>query len=186
MKGYALAMQMLVASSQGRIFGLDLQLIHDAVILGFNIFIIFILASYLLFNPARALLKKRQDKIQGDLDAAAKDKEDARALVSEYQAKLADINAQAEEILTEARRKAKVSEAQIIQEAKEEAEVIKRRAETEIALEKKRAFEDMKQEMIEIAALMAKQAVSDQMDVRVQEALVDETLAQMGESTWQS
>lgn len=186
MKGYAVAMQMILASSEGRIFGLDPQLLHDAVILGINIFIIFILASYLLFNPARALLKKRQDKIQGDLDAAAKDKETASALVTEYEAKLADINAEAEEILAEARRKAKVNEAQIIEAAKKEAEVIMRRAEAEIELERKRAFEDMKQEMIEIAGLVAKQAVSAQMDVNIQAALVDETLAQMGESTWQS
>lgn len=186
MKGYAVAMQMIVASSEGRIFGLDPQLLHDALILGVNIFIIFILASYLLFNPARALLKKRQDRIQGDLDAAAKDKETAKALVSEYEAKLADINAEAEALLAEARRKAKVSEAQIIEAAKNEAEVIKRRAEAELELERQRAFEDMKQEMIEIASLVAKQAVSAQMDVEIQAALVDEALAQIGEGTWQS
>lgn len=186
MKGYAAAMQMIVASSEGRIFGLDLQLLHDAVLLGINIFIIFILASYLLFNPARALLKKRQDKIQGDLDTAAKDKETAHALVTEYEAKLADINAEAEEILADARKKAKLNEAQIIAAAKEEADVIRRRAEAEIELERTRAFEDMKQEMIEIASAMAKQAVSGQMNVDIQASLVDETLAQMGENTWQS
>lgn len=186
MKGYAVAMQMIIAGSEGRIFGLDPQLLHDAVILGINIFIIFILASYLLFNPARALLKKRQDKIQGDLDSAAKDKEKASALVTEYEAKLANINAEAEELLAAARKKAKMSEAQIIEAAKQEAEAIMRRAEAELELEKKRAFEDMKLEMIEIASLVAKQAVSAQMDVNIQAALVDETLAQMGESTWQS
>ena len=46
--------------------------------------------------------------------------------------------------------------------------------------------EDMKQEMIEIAQLMAKQAVSAQMNVKVSEALVNETLSQIGDSTWQS
>ena len=56
--------------AEGRMFGLDAQLIHDALILGINIFIIFLLASYLLFKPARELLKKRQEKIQSDLDAA--------------------------------------------------------------------------------------------------------------------
>lgn len=186
MKGYVVAMQMVMASSEGRIFGLDAQLIHDAVLLGINIFIIFILATYLLFNPARKLFKKRQDKIQGDLDAAAKDKEDASALVAEYEKKLADINAEAEIILEDARKKAKQAHAQIIASAKEEAEVIKRRAEADIELEKKRALEDMKLEMIEIASALAKSAVSDQMNVDIQESLVDEALESMGESTWQS
>ena len=188
MKGYVAAINMIVASqaSQGRIFGLDAQLIHDAVLLGINIFIIFVLASYLLFNPARELLKKRQDKIQGDLDAAAKDKEDAKALVAEYQKKLSEINDEAEAIMAEARRKAKLNETQIIADAKKEAEIIRQRAENDIDLEKKRALEDMKLEMIKLAELMAKKAVSDQMDVKVSEALVDETLSQIGESTWQS
>ena len=186
MKGYVVAMQMVLASSEGRIFGLDAQLIHDAVLLGINIFIIFILASYLLFNPVRKLLKKRQDKIQGDLDAAAKDKEDASALVAEYEKKLAEINAQAEEILADARKKAKINEANIIAAAKEEAEVIKRRAEADIELEKKRALEDMKLEMIDIASVLAKSAVSAEMNVDIQESLVDEALNQMGDSTWQS
>ena len=41
-----------------RIFDLDPQLLHDAVILAINIFILFLVASYMLFNPVRDLLKK--------------------------------------------------------------------------------------------------------------------------------
>ena len=44
----------------------------------------------------------------------------------------------------------------------------------------------MKQEMISVAALMAGKVVSANMDVEIQESLVDETLKEMGESTWQS
>ena len=186
MNGYVLAMQMIVASTEGRIFGLDLQTVHDAVLLGINIFIIFLVFSYLLFNPARELLAKRQNRIQGDLDAAAQDKEKANALRIEYEGKLAAIEAQAEEIMAEARKKAKKNEEQIIADAKDEAALIIKRAQKEIELEKKRAFEDMKQEMIDIAKVMAEKAVSSQMSVSVQDALVQEALKEMGESTWQS
>ena len=46
-----------------RLFGLDPQLIFDSLITGLSVFILFFVLSYLLFNPARDMLKKRQDKI---------------------------------------------------------------------------------------------------------------------------
>ena len=48
----------LIASGEPyeRILGLDPQLIHDAILLGVNIFILFFALSYLLYNPARAML----------------------------------------------------------------------------------------------------------------------------------
>ena len=67
-----------------RLFNLDPQLIHDAVLLALAVFVMFTFLSYLLFNPARDFLKKRQDKIKNDLDTAAADKADARKLKEDY------------------------------------------------------------------------------------------------------
>ena len=59
------------------IFGLDPQLLVDAVITMVAMFALFLLLSYLLFNPARNMLQKRQDFIKEQLETAAKEKEDA-------------------------------------------------------------------------------------------------------------
>ena len=128
-----------------RLFDLDLQLLADATLTAISVFVLFLLASYLLFNPARELLKKRQDKIKDDIDTANKDKEDAAALNADYDAKIKDIQKESEEILSEARKKAKANEAQIIAEAKEEANRIIKNAENEALLEKQRAYDEMKQ-----------------------------------------
>ena len=169
-----------------RLFDLDLQLLADATLTAISVFVLFLLASYLLFNPARDLLKKRQEKIKGDLDSASKDKEDAAALKEEYDAKMKDIQRQSEEILGEARKKAKASEAQIIAEAKEEAARIMKNAQNEALLEKQRAYDEMKQEMISIASLMAGKVVAKSIDTTIQESLVEETLKEVGDKTWQS
>lgn len=58
------------------------------------------------FNPARKLLKDRQDRIESDINTAIADKESAAALKAEYEGKLKDIDKEAEAILTEARQKA--------------------------------------------------------------------------------
>ncbi|MDO4187921.1 MAG: F0F1 ATP synthase subunit B [Lachnospiraceae bacterium] len=169
-----------------RLFDLDLQLLADATLTAISVFVLFLLASYLLFNPARELLKKRQEKIKGDIDSANKDKEDAAALKAEYDAKMKDIQRESEEILSEARKKAKANEAQIVAEAREEASRIIKNAENEALLEKQRAYDEMKQEMISIASLMAGKVVAKSIDTTIQESLVEETLKEVGEKTWQS
>ena len=47
-------------------------------------------------------------------------------------------------------------------------------------------MDDVKQEMIQIASMMAAKVVSASIDTQIQDTLVDETLKEMGESTWQS
>ncbi len=169
-----------------RLINFDPQLINDVLITGVNIFILFFAMSYFLFDPARDFLEKRRQRIANDLETAKSSKEDAVALKAEYEAKLKAVDKEAEEILAEARKKAKKQEAEIVAEAKEEAARIIERANREIDLEKKKALEDVKTEIVSIAALMAEKAVAASMNVKIQDTLVEETLKEMGESTWQS
>lgn len=169
-----------------RLINFDAQWISDVVITGINIFILFFAMSYLLFNPARDFLEKRRQKIAGDLETARSSKESAVALKTEYEEKLKAIEKEAEVILDEARKKAKKQEAEILEEARSEAARIIERANREIDLEKKKALEDVKTEIVSIASLMAEKAVAASMDVKIQDSLIEETLKEMGESTWQS
>lgn len=171
---------------ESRIFGLDPQLLHDTILLILAVLFLFTLMSYLLFNPARKMLKDRQERIKNDIDTAKKDRSDANALKEEYDAKLKDVEKEAEEILSEARQKALKNEARIIDEAKEEAARIIKRANEEAVLEKKRVMDEAKQEMVAIASMMAGKVVSASIDTSVQDALVEETLKEIGENTWQS
>lgn len=169
-----------------RLFDLDMQLIADAGLMIIAIFVLFLFASYFLFNPARELLKKRQDKIKGELDSAAQDMEEAAALRSEYEGRLKDIDKEAEEILGDARKRALANENKIVARAKEEAAEIIKRAKVEAELEKQKAADDVKREMVVIASLMAGKVVKASIDTKVQESLVNETLKEIGESTWLS
>ena len=49
----------------GRIFGLDLQLGFDVIFQAIAVFIMFLLLSYLLFDPVRKILEDRKKKIAG-------------------------------------------------------------------------------------------------------------------------
>lgn len=170
----------------GRIFDLDMQLIADSAFLALNVFILFAVMSYFLFNPVRDMLKKRKERIENDIETAKQNKEDALALKSEYEAKLKEADKEVEKILSEARKKALKKEETMIAEAKEEAARIIARAQNEIELEQKRAMDDMKKEMIRVASMMACKVVAQSIDVQIQDTLIEETLKEMGENTWQS
>ncbi|MCR5609070.1 MAG: F0F1 ATP synthase subunit B [Lachnospiraceae bacterium] len=169
-----------------RIFGIDPQLLADAAIMGLAMMVLFTLLSFLLFNPARELLEKRQQKIDDDLKSASESKEKMEELKLEYNEKLKNVDKEADEILSESRKKALKRENQIIDEAKAEANRIIVQANKEAELEKSKVKDEVKKEMISIASVMAGKFVDESIDEKRQAALIDETLKEMGDSTWQS
>lgn len=169
-----------------RLFNLDPQLLHDAVLLAIAVFVMFTFLSYLLFNPAREMLKKREDRVKNDIDSAAKSKEDADALRKEYENKLRLIHQEEDAILSAARKKALENEAKIIEGAKAEAAGIIQRANKQAELEMKKAQDDIKKEIITVASMIAGKMVSEKIDIEIQDSLINDTLKEIGDQTWQS
>lgn len=169
-----------------RIFGLDWQLVADVTMSGIAIFVLFVFLSYVLFNPARELLRKRQEFVANELAQATKDKEQANAYKAEYDAKLRDVSKESEAILSETRKKALKRENDIVAEAKEEAHRIVEHAYKEAELEKAKVQNEVKQEMIAVASVMASKIVAASLDESKQNELLDQALEEMGEDTWQN
>ncbi|MGN0429795.1 MAG: F0F1 ATP synthase subunit B [Acetatifactor sp.] len=169
-----------------RMFGLDWQLLADSTLTIIAVFALFAIMSYFLFNPARKMLNDRKEKIRTELENARTNMETAQGLKEEYEGKLKNVEKEAEGILSEARKKGLANEAQIIAQAKEEAARILDRARVEAELEKKKMSDDVKKEIISVASAMAGKVVSASIDTNVQDQLIDETLKEMGESTWLS
>ena len=168
------------------IFGLDPILLVDAGITLIAMFCMFLLLSYLLFNPARNMLQKRQNGIKEQMETAAKEKADAIQFKAEYDEKLKNVDKEAEEILTETRKKALKKESDIIGEAKEEAARVIERANKEAELEKNKVKDEVKQEMIAVATAMAGKFIASSLDENKQSQLIADTLEEMGDSTWLS
>ena len=183
-----LATQMVLTAAQmePRLFDLDFQLLHDAILMIIAVFALFLIASHFLFNPVRDMMQNRQNRIKSELESAAADMENARALKEEYEAKLKDIDKEAEAILSEARKRAMANENKIVADAKEEAARIIERAGVEAELEKNKAVDEVKREMVVLASLMAGKVVNAAIDTTVQDSLIEETLKEIGEGTWLS
>ncbi len=177
---------LMFLTEESRIFGVDAQLLNDVIIQAIATFILFFFVSNVLFEPVKKVLENRTEKIKNDIESAAKDKEDAADLKAEYDEKLRAIDKEREEILANARIKAQKREAKIVDAANEEAARIIARANQEIELEKSKASDEMRVEIVRVATAMAAKIIEQQIDESKQDALIEETLKEMGGSTWLS
>ena len=163
----------------GRIFGLDIQLGFDVIMQGIAVFIMFALLSYILFEPVRKILEDRKNRIADEIDQA-----EAAKLKAEYDHKLKNVEKEADALMAQARKKALKREEEIVAGAKEEAARIIESADHEAELARINAQDQMKQEMVKMAVLMAGKFIQNQMDEKDQNAFVDQTLQEMGDKTW--
>ena len=170
---------LLAAEMEPRLFDLDFQLLADSLLTIIAVFVLFIALSYLLFNPARKFMQDRQNKIAGELDHAKTAQEDAEKLKADYEARLANVDKEADEILSAARAKALANEADIVAKAREEASRIIAHAHVEAELEKKKAADEIKQEMVGLAMDAAGKFVRVSMDDRTKNALMAKLVSQV-------
>ena len=111
-----------------RLFELDFQLLHDTVLLAISVFFLCVALSYLLFEPARKLLRERTEHIGDELRMAKKEKKQGEKYRASYEKHLQEADKEVERLLSEARSKAEKQEEKMINEAKAERQRILARA----------------------------------------------------------
>ena len=89
-----------------RLFELDFQLLHDTVLLAISVFFLCVALSYLLFEPARKLLRERTEHIGDELRMAKKEKKQGEKYRASYEKHLQEADKEVERLLSEARSKA--------------------------------------------------------------------------------
>lgn len=146
-----------------------------------NFLVLFFVAKHFLIGPVMKLIQDRQDEIDGMYADAGSAKQNAEALQSEYQAKLNDAQATSERIVKEAVSRGQAREEEIIRQANVEASAIMEKANADIAMEKKKALNDAKDEISEIAMAIAGKVVGRQLTVADQSKLVDEFIDGLGD-----
>lgn len=171
---------------EGRVFGLDMQTIVSIGIQLFNGIILAVILSYILYKPVKEFMRKRTEKIQGKINDADSTMAKANELITEYDQKIKDINKERIEILEAARLEAADESKIILAEARKEAQAVKERSLESVSKERKRLQEESRLYIIELASLMAKEYISENIDDSAQEKIFEETLARLEDTQWQS
>ena len=140
--------------------------------------------GFLLYEPVKNFLRKRSDKIAEQLRSAAEAETNAHQLKTDYELKLKAIEAERDQILGDARKLAHDRESQLIASAKAEAQQLIKRAHAEIELEKSKATDDMKIQIVQLSTLLASRYVMGAIDTNTQHKLLDEVIGDLGDVKW--
>jgi len=179
-----IGISLLQAVPAGRVFGLDQQTLISIGIQLLNAVILAAALSFILYKPLRAFLQKRADRIKAQLGRAENDQNRAGELKAQYEKKLEDIELERTAIIESAHHVAAEQSRQIIEKAKYGATAAMERAAADIKLERERAGEAIRLEMIEIATAMAEKFVAHSMDAETQNRLFAETVAELEDAQW--
>lgn len=146
-----------------------------------NTLTIYFVARKYLFGPVSEIIESRQrdiDRLYSDAGAA---RTDAESLKAEYQLKLTDARAASERIVKEAVHRGQVREDEIIRKASAEAAAILDKATADIALEKKKAMNDARNEIAGLAMAIAGKVVGRELNAAEHSRLVDSFLDGLGD-----
>ena len=176
----------LTAAPEGRLFGLDQQVLISVGIQLFNACLLAAALAYILYKPVRKFMRKRADGIQSQFAGAEREMAKANELKSHCEQRIADIERERMDILEAAHASAAEMSGRMRDEALREIAAMKERAENEMRIERERVNEDIRLHIIEVASLMAEKIVSGNMDEAAQNRLFDEALAELEDAEWRS
>ena len=146
-----------------------------------NTLAVFFVAKKKLFIPVKEMIDSRQKEIDAMYDEANTAKAQAQALEAEYQEKISAAQLTSERIVKEAAIRGQNREEEIIRQANIEAGAILDKAAADIAQEKKKAINDAKNEISEIAMAIAEKVVGRELNAADQEQLVDAFIEALGD-----
>jgi len=168
----------------GRIFDIDQQTLVQIVASIINVAVLAAVLAFLLYRPVRNILKKRTERISGQLIQANEDLAKAAELKQIYERKIEEIEREREEILVETRKTAADSSRRLLAEAKKDADAIKERASAGVKAEWDRAENDMRTAIIDVSSVMAEKFVSLAINKETHDKLFEETVSDLEGMKW--
>ena len=144
-----------------------------------NLFIQVFLIKRFLFKPINEMLEKRRELA----DKAREAKEEADSLKVRYEEGLAGARNEAAQIVQSAQKEAQLRADETVRKAQEQAVGIRKKAEADIAQEKKKAINEMKDEIGELAMDIAGKVVEKEINEEDHKKLIEEFIRNVGEAS---
>jgi len=146
-----------------------------------NLLILFLFVRHFLFEKINAVLESRQNEVQKAFDDAEQATEKAKQLEEEYSDKILKAKEESAEIVKNATKKAQLRSDDIINEAKTDAGNIISKANSDIEREKKRAINQMKDEISDMALAIASKVIEKEIDEKDNDKLIEEFINNVGD-----
>ena len=148
-----------------------------------NLMIQLLIFKKFLLNPVKNVIAERKAKADSQIADATKLRTEAEAMKAEYEQNLQNARAEANQIVARAQKTATARGEEIVGEARAQAAALKQKAEADIAQERKKAVNEVKDEIGGIAMEIASKVVEREISEKDHKDLVDEFIKNVGEAS---
>ncbi len=146
-----------------------------------NLLLLFLIIKKFLYKPVKKMLENRQKAIDDDYAAAKDSNEQALLNKKAYEEKLSGAKAEADSVIQSAVSVAKAREKEILDKAKEEANIIVTQAKEDAALEIKKAEEGIKQEIVSVSTKLTEKLLEREITEADHKQIIDSFIEEIGE-----
>jgi F-type H+-transporting ATPase subunit b len=147
-----------------------------------NLVLLFLLVKKFLFGPVKKIMEKRDNEINERYISAKEAEDTAFESKKEWEEKLSGASKEADDILKNATEMAKYRGDALISEAKEKAESIIRMAQNEAELERKKATDGIKREIVEVSGKLAEKMLEREINNDDHRDLIDSFIEKIGDN----
>lgn len=145
-----------------------------------NTLITFAIIKKFLFKPVRKMLAAREEEVQAMYGNAEKAQTEAEQMRSEYTQRLAKAKEEAAEIVGSATRRATVRSEEILKESSQQAAAMMKKAENTIEQERKKAMNELKDEVASLSVMIASKVVERDIKDADHERFIEEFIDKVG------
>jgi F-type H+-transporting ATPase subunit b len=139
---------------------------------------LFILRKY-AWPAITEALDKRQRAIEESITTAEHARAEAAELLEEYRTRLREARAQADEIVSRARKAGEVHEREMVEGARHKREELMEQTRRDIEAETRRAIQEIRAEVADLTILATEKVTRKALDPEDQKRLVEEALGEL-------
>ena len=148
-----------------------------------NLMIQLVIFKKFLLKPIKQVIADRKAKADSEIADAQKLRTEAEAMKAEYEQNLQNARTEANQIVSAAQKTATARSEEIVGEARAQAAALKQKAEADIAQERKKAVNEVKDEIGGIAMEIASKVVEREISEKNHKDLIDEFIKNVGEAS---
>ncbi len=147
-----------------------------------NLLILFLILKKFLFKPVKKVLKERQDAVDEQYNKADSALYDANLAKATWEEKMSTADIDAQNIIDDATETARSAKERIVADAKSEADSIIHQAKANAELEKKKAQDDIKREIVDVSYAISEQLLGREINKDDHKQLIDSFIDSIGDA----
>ena len=147
-----------------------------------NLFIQLLVVKIFFLDKIKAILDQRREAADKQITEAETAKSEALAIKKTYEQNMLEAKAKADDLLLTAQRTANSRSEEIISQAQQQAAQIKSKAAADIELEKKKAINEAKNEISDLAMTIAGKVVARELNAGDQADMIDRFIDEVGDN----